>query len=99
MGAITSDCTINLISGHDQLYKKLIVETPATADTADTIVIDLKKYACLYLKGIDGYVHTTANSGVVAEAPTTEVASGVLTITIGGSTVSDKARVYEVLIK
>lgn len=98
MGAITADCTINLISGHNQAYKELVVETPATADTGDTIVIDLGNYACSKLKHIVGNNHSTTDSVLVTEAPTTAVSSGVLTITIGGTTSSDKARVYRVLI-
>jgi hypothetical protein len=98
MTAITSDCTIELVQGATHSKKQLIVETPNTADTGDTIVIDLTKYACTKIEDIHGTVHTTENSVVVAEAPTTEVSSNELTITIGGSTVSDKKRVYRVLI-
>lgn len=95
---ITSGCTINLISGHDSYYKELFIETAATADTADTIVIDLTKYSALYLKSILGNVMTTANSVLVTEEPATSVTTGTLTITVGGSTVSDKARTYRVII-
>lgn len=98
MGDITSGCTINLISGHDSYYKELFIETAATADTADTIVIDLTKYSALYLKSIFGNVMTTENSVLVTEEPTTSVSRGTLTITVGGSTVSDKARTYRAII-
>ena len=45
---------------------------------------------------VKGYVHTTAAEGIgaiIQEAPTTAVASGVLTITVGGST-DNCLRVY-----
>lgn len=74
--------------------KAVMIETAATADTADTVVVDLSDYGISTFLGIEGYVHTTENSVVVAEAPTTAVSSGELTITVGGSTVSDKKRVY-----
>ena len=79
--------------------KTVMVETANTADTADTVVVDLSDYGISTFLGIEGYVHTTENSIVVAEAPTTAVSSGELTITIGGSTVSDKKRVYTILGK
>ena len=49
------------------------------------------------LLGIHGWVHTTTGSVVAIESPTTSVTSGVLTVTVGGSEVSDKLRVYEIL--
>jgi type 1 fimbria pilin len=98
MGEITSGCTFT--EGIPNAgYKKIIVETANTADTADTIVVDLSDYGISSFEGIIGYVHTTENSVVVQEQPTTSVSSGELTITVGGSTVSDKKRVYEILGK
>lgn len=95
MGAITDDCTIRY--GADVAgFTEIVVETPATADTADTIVLDLSDYGITDLLTVNGYVHTTEGSVVVEEAPTTAVSSGELTITVGGSTVSNKKRVYEV---
>ena len=76
--------------------KAILVETEATADTADTIALTLADYGVGTFLGVTGYVHTTENSVIVEEAPTTAVSSGVLTITVGGSTVSDKKRVYVV---
>lgn len=76
--------------------KTIIVETPTTTDTADTIPITLSTYGIGTVLSVQGFVHTTENSVIVAEAPTTAVSSGVLTITVGGSTVSDKKRVYVV---
>jgi len=95
MGEITSGCTIRYgatVVGDTEI----IVETANTADTADTVVLDLSTYGIVDLLTIEGYVHTTEGSVVVAEAPTCAVSSGDLTITVGGSTVSDKKRVYVV---
>lgn len=98
MAAVTSTST------YTEAYpalgaKALIVETPTGTDTADTVAITLADYGCTTFLAIQGYVHTTENSVVVAEAPTTAVSAGVLTITVGGSTVSDKKRVYIVHMK
>jgi len=93
MGNISSGCTITDTVPQNG-RKVVLVETAATADTADTVVITLASYGITTFLGISGMVHTTENSVVVAEAPTTAVSSGVLTITVGGSTVSDKKRVY-----
>lgn len=75
-----------------------VIETPSTTDTGDTIVLTLSNYgiSATGLLEVFGQVHTTANSVLVTEAPTTSVTSGVLTITVGGSTVSDKKRTYRV---
>ena len=64
------------------------VYTPATADDSDTLSVDLGKAGIkdAGLWGIRGVTHTTDNSVLVIEAPTTAVSSGTLTITIGGST-------------
>lgn len=95
MGAIGTTCTFT--RGQPQLgMTTLIVETPNTTDTSDTIAITLADYGITTFLGVYGMVHTTEGSVVVAEAPTTAVSSGVLTITVGGSTVSDKKRVYVV---
>lgn len=95
MGDVSSGCTI--AEGLPNAGRKMIVvETATTVDTADTVVITLADYGISTLLAVEGYVHTTEDSVVVAEAPTTAVSSGVLTITVGGSTVSDKKRVYVV---
>lgn len=95
MGAITDDCTIRY--GADVAgFTEIVVETPTTADTADTIVLDLSDYGVTTFLTVDGYVHTTENSVAVKEEPTTSVSGGELTITVGGSTVSNKKRVFVV---
>jgi len=93
MGAITTGCTYT-----DQIpsqgRKLLMVETAATADTGDTIAITLADYGISTFLGIIGNAHSTENSIVITEAPTTAVSSGVLTITVGGTLNTDKKRVY-----
>jgi len=98
MADITSGCVIEATGYTGHIYKQLYIETEATADTADTIAITLSKYGATKLKDIKGCVHTTENSVVVGEVGTTAVANGILTITVGGSTVSDKKRVYNVIL-
>lgn len=70
--------------------KQIVIETAATAVSADTLAVTLANYGITTFTGIVGLVHTTANSVLVAEAPTTSVTSGVLTITVGGSAVTKK---------
>lgn len=67
--------------------------TAATVDDGDTITVDLTAYGCRNIHGIWGFIETTTGSVVVAEAPTTAVSSGTLTITVGGST-DDKVRCF-----
>lgn len=98
MAEVTSSSTITE-SVTAMGTKILVVETPNTTDTADTVVIDMSDYGCATALAVDGYVHTTEDSVIVAEAPTTAVSGGNLTITVGGSTVSDKKRVYIVHMK
>ena len=93
MGDISSGATIT-DAVPQQGRKMITVETAATADTGDTVAITLSSLGIGTFLGITGYVHTTENSVIVEEAPTTAVSAGVLTITVGGSTVSDKKRVY-----
>jgi hypothetical protein len=68
--------------------KVALITTPATADDTDTVAIDLALLGIsdTGLLAVRGITHTTANSVLVIETPTTVVASGTLTITIGGST-------------
>ncbi|MDN5355779.1 MAG: hypothetical protein PWQ43_721 [Rikenellaceae bacterium] len=94
---LTSTSTVELVQGATHTYKELIIETPATAVTADYVDIDLTKWACTKAKHIIGNIHTTSNSVLVAEAPTTAVTSNKLKITLGGSTATG-IRVYRVVI-
>ena len=66
-------------------YKEIMVECPATTDDADTFTITLADYGITSFAVPKGWVHT-AHGVLVAEAPTTAVATGVLTVTVGGTT-------------
>lgn len=72
---------------------------PNTTDTADTVAISFASYGLKEFEGVIGFVHTTENSVVVQEQPTTAVSSSTLTLTVGGSTVSDKKRAFVVFAK
>jgi hypothetical protein len=73
--------------------KVIQIVTAATVVSADTFTVDLGDYGCTNIHGILGFVETTAGSVVVSEAPTTAVSAGVLTVTVGGTSVT-KARTY-----
>lgn len=94
---LTATSTTELVQGATHVYKEVVVETPATAVTGDYLDIDLKKWACTKIKSIFGNIHTTANSVVITEAPTTAVSSGVLKITLGGTTATG-TRVFKLII-
>lgn len=70
-----------------------VIETPDDSDSGDTFDVNLSDYGIKEFLTIQGFIHQTLGSVVVPEDPTTAVADGVLTVTIGGST-SDKKRVY-----
>ena len=75
-------------------YKTGIVTLPATANNGDTTTVDLMQaFGITRLLGIIGFTHTTPNSVLVEEAPTTSVGVNTLTITVGGAT-GTKARSF-----
>lgn len=75
---------------------ELLIYTVATVDDGDTLTVTLSDYGINNFLGASGFIHTTEDSVIVAEAPTTAVSSGVLTLTVGGST-DNKKRTYTVL--
>lgn len=91
MGDISSGCTFKRIIPGTLLK----IETAATADDGDTIILTLQDYGMKTIEGILGFTHSTTDSIVITEAPTTSVTTGVLTITVGGST-DDKKRTFYV---
>jgi len=95
MGDVSSGCTFTELSPNSGV-KTIIVKTAATVDSSDTIPIVLKNYGITTFLGLYGMTQTTADSVVIAEAPTTAVSSGTLTITVGGTLNTDKVRVYVV---
>lgn len=89
-----TDCTVRsgaLTEG----ITEIVIETPATADNADTIAVTLASFGINVFLSARGYIQTTANSVIAVEDPTTAVSAGVLTLTIGGST-ANKQRTYYV---
>lgn len=75
--------------------KQILVRTVNTADATDTLTVTLTDYgiAATGLIGVVGFKHTTDNSVMVQEQPTTAVSSGVLTLTVPAGTDND-ARFY-----
>ena len=65
--------------------KQVIVHCPAAAENTHTLAVDLVKYNISKVYAVRGIRHTTANSVLVLEAPTTSVSGSTLTITLGGS--------------
>ena len=94
MGDITSGCTFDTWTNGSK--KVIWIETAATADSDDTIAFALSTYGAKTIEGITGYVHTTEDSIIIAEAPTTSVTTGTLTVTLGGSSQDDKKRCYRI---
>lgn len=92
MGVITND---DYDVMQNDGVREIWVETEA-GDSGDTTTVDLSKYGATDLKGILGFVETTDGSVVVQEQPTTAVTDGTLTITVGGSTVTNKKRNYKI---
>jgi len=97
MGAITANRDGELAPTNDT-YKEIVLETLATAVSADTLPVTLADFGCTTFVGISGQVHTTEDSVLIVEEPTTAVSAGVLTITVGGTAVTKK-RTYRVLMR
>ena len=96
MGDVTADKTEWVDRGVGG--KVINVDLPATVDDGDTFTVDLTKYGYTTIRGILGFIQTTAGSVTAAEAPTTSVTSGTLTVTVGGST-DDKKRSFMIWAK
>lgn len=62
-------------------------------DNADTFTLTLANYGAARVVGFLGFIHTTENSVIVQEQPTSAVSGGVATFTVGGAT-GNKARDY-----
>lgn len=72
------------------VVRELYVETANTVDAADTISLTLADYGITTVLGVLGFKHTTDNSVIGTENPTTAVSAGVLTLTIPAGTNDDK---------
>jgi len=75
--------------------KSMIFETANTVDATNTVVITLASYGMTTIHAVRGWKHTTDNSVIVEENPTTALAAGVFTMTVPSGTNDDK-RIYQV---
>jgi len=95
MADVSSSFTVIKEISEGGLTKLYLTTTAETMDDGDTIAITMADYGMSTFQYVKGWIHTTLNSVLVAEDPTSAVSAGVLTLTIGGST-DNKARTYEV---
>lgn len=75
-------------------FKTVLISTVSTVDSGDTIDVDISKYGAGAVMGIIGFVHTTQNSVVEQEQPTTTMSGMTLQITVGGTGADNLARHY-----
>jgi hypothetical protein len=97
MPAVTATKISQVTPTSEGVYK-IVLETANTVDDGDTLAVDMSDYGCSTFLGVIGYTHSTEDSVVIQEQPTTSVTDGVLTLTVGGST-DNKKRVFEVLMR
>lgn len=72
-------------------FKTGYVTTPTTADDGDVVTIDMYQlFGMTRLMGIRGFTHSTEDSVIIIEAPTTVVNGTEVQVTIGGSTDNKK---------
>lgn len=96
MGALTEGTDFEIVGVNiGNCSNEIVIKTIDTVDAADTLTVDLTKYgiSATGLVGVLGFKHTTNNSVMVQEQPTTSVSSGTLTITVPSGTDND-ARFY-----
>lgn len=77
---------------------QLLIETANTVDDTDTVVVAMDEYGATTALAVLGFTHSTEDSVIITEAPTTSVSGTDLTITVGGST-DNKKRVFLVWMK
>ncbi len=87
MATFTTSCIFTELAPNCG-YKDIIITTPSSAVSGDTVRITLVSYgiSAIGLLAVDGYTQTTAGSVVAREPPTTAVSEGDLTITSGVGT-------------
>lgn len=84
------------VDGGRPRFKTGAIFLGATADNGDTATVDVfAEFGIQRILFVVGFIHTTANSVVVEEAPVTAYDSTNLTITVGGAT-ANKTRFYVV---
>lgn len=76
-------------------FKAVLLDVTKT-DGGATFTFNLNDYNLSKLLGIRGITHITANESLLVQAPTTSVASGVVTVTVGGTT-GQKKRSYIII--
>jgi len=90
---ITSGCTFyKRVNGP---WTEMLIKTAATADDTNTIAINLPDNGIKSFETIMGWIQTASGSIIATEEPITSVSSGVLTITVGGST-DNKIRTFKI---
>lgn len=96
MAALTEGTDYEIVGvNRGDVTNEIVVKTIDTVDAADTLTVDLTKYGikATGLIGVLGFKHTTNNSIMVQEQPTTAVSSGTITLTVPAGTDND-ARFY-----
>jgi len=80
--------------GSKPRFKVGYITLAATADDGDTTTVNcFEEFGISKILAVEGFIHTTTDSVIVEEAPTTTVDREILTITVGGST-DNKKRFY-----
>ena len=77
-------------------FIEIVVSTIHTVDATNTLTVDMSKYGGNQLIGVIGFKHTTDNSVMAQEQPTTTVSGTTITITVPGGTDNDP-RFYIIL--
>ena len=91
MALLVEDTGYFVFADANNSIRHFVVRTLDTVDAADTIALDLTKYGIntTGLLGVLGFKHTTDNSVMVQEQPTTAVSGDILTLTIPAGTDND----------
>ncbi len=98
MADVTDVCTFEITAGIGHTFKEVKVFCPDTVDNGDTFTYTLSNVGATTIVGAEGWIATTSGSVVVEEKPNTQVTSGVLTVTVSGST-ANKERFYILHLK
>lgn len=92
-----SQVSIDVDGNKKSLVKSVVFGTAATATTSDTLEVNLADHNMTSIQAVLGWNHTTTNSVLTSEQPTTIVSDGVLTITpLAGGQNTDR-KIYQVL--
>lgn len=88
---VSEDDCVNVEVTPNAGMKIISVVCPATViGGTDDVTVDLSKFGCTNIHGVHVFDETTTGSVAVLEAPTTSVASSVLTVDLGGSDTGKK---------